>query len=124
MLLQRLWLFALLLAFIACEPMGAQIATTTSLVGTVTDSSGQVIGDAKVTSVETGTDDTHVTTTNAQGYYSIEFVRVGTYNITAERPGFQKVTKTGVVVEIDQVVRTDIALSVGAVTQTVMVEAN
>ncbi len=95
----------------------AQIATTMSLVGTVTDSTGQSVASAKVTAVETGTFDTHVTTTNDQGYYSIEFIRLGTYNITAEREGFQKVTKTGVVVEINQVVRADIALIVGAVYQ-------
>ena len=102
----------------------AQIATTMSLVGTVTDSTGQSVASAKVTAVETGTFDTHVTTTNDQGYYSIEFIRLGTYNITAEREGFQKVTKTGVVVEINQVVRADIALSVGAVNQSIAVEAD
>ena len=93
----------------------AQIATTTSLVGTVTDSTGQSLVGAKVTAIETGTLDMHVTTTNDQGYYSIEFIHIGTYNITAEREGFQKVTKTGVVVEINQVVRADIALRVGAI---------
>jgi hypothetical protein len=68
--------------------------------------------------------DTHVTKTSDQGYYSIEFIRVGTYNNTAEREGFQKVTKTGVVVENNQVVRADIALSVGAVNQAITVEAD
>ena len=102
----------------------AQIATTTSLVGTITDSTGQVVAGAKVTAVETGTGDTHVATTNDQGYYSIEFARVGTYTITAEREGFQKVVKTGVVVEINQSVRTDIALSVGTVNQSIVVAAD
>src|SRR5712692_7393218 len=85
--------FGLLLA--ACAY--AQLATTTSLVGTVTDSSGQVIPNAKVTAVETGTADKYTGTTNGQGYYSLDFVRVGTYNITAETAGFQKVTKTGII---------------------------
>ncbi len=100
-----------------------QIATTTSLVGTVTDSTGKVIPSAKITAVETGTGDTHITQTNEQGYYLIEFVRVGTYNITVEQPGFQKVTKAGIQVDINQTVRTDFALQVGAVTQSVTVEA-
>jgi hypothetical protein len=101
----------------------AQLATTTSLVGTVTDSSGKVIPNAKVTAVETGTLDTHSTLTNDVGYYAIDFVRVGTYNITVEQPGFQRVTKTGIQVDINQTVRTDIILSVGAVSQSVTVEA-
>src|SRR5207253_7499989 len=57
------------------------------------------------------------------GYYSLEFVRVGTYNVTAEAAGFQRVTKTGIIVDINQTVRTDLTLAVGALTQTVTVEA-
>jgi hypothetical protein len=101
----------------------AQLATTTSLVGTVTDSTGKVVPGAKVTAVETGTQDTHVTTTNGQGYYSIEFPRVGTYRITVEQPGFQTITKTGIQLDINQTVRTDFVLAVGAVSQSVTVEA-
>ena len=100
----------------------AQLATTTSLVGTVTDSSGKVIPNAKVTAVETGRGYLHGMT-NGQGYYSLEFVRVGTYNVTVESPGFQKITKTGIIVDINQTVRTDITLAVGAVSQSVTVEA-
>ena len=76
-----------------------------------------------MTAVETGTADTRSTTTNEQGYYSFEFARVGVYNITVEQPGFQKVTKTGIQLNINQSVRTDFTLAIGAVTQTVTVEA-
>lgn len=109
------------LLFAACAL--AQLATTTSLVGTITDSSGKVIPGAVVTAVETGTDDKYTATTNGQGYYAMDFVRVGTYNVTAAMPGFQKVTTTGISVSINQTVRTDIALPVGALTQSVTVEA-
>ena len=101
----------------------AQLATTTSLVGTVMDASGKVVAGAKVTAVETRTADTYSGTTNAQGYYSLEFVRVGTYNITAESPGFQKMTTTGILVQINSTVRTDFTLQVGAISQSVSVEA-
>ncbi len=101
----------------------AQLATTTSLVGTITDASGKSIQDAKVTAVETGTLDTHIRATNEQGYFSIDFVRVGTYNITVEQPGFQKITKTGIQVDINQAIRTDFKLAVGGVSQAITVEA-
>jgi Carboxypeptidase regulatory-like domain/TonB-dependent Receptor Plug Domain len=101
----------------------AQLATTTSLVGTVTDSSGKLIPGAKVTATETRTLDKYNTITNGQGNYTFEFVRVGVYSITVEQAGFQKLTKTGIIVDVDQTVRTDIALSVGAVSQSVTVEA-
>ena len=74
----------------------AQLATTTSLVGTVTDSSGRAVQGAKITAVETRTAATLNTTTNEQGYYSFEFIPVGEYSVTVEQPGFQKVTKTGI----------------------------
>jgi hypothetical protein len=101
----------------------AQLATTTSLVGTVTDSSGQVIPGAKVTATETRTLDKYNATTNEQGNYTIEFVRVGVYSVAVEQRGFQKVTKIGIIVDIDQTVRTDLMLPVGAVSESVTVEA-
>ncbi len=101
----------------------AQIATTTSLVGTVVDSSGKGIPNARVKVIETGTGDTHNTATNGQGYYAVEFVRVGVYSVTVEQAGFQTVTKKGIEVSINQTVRTDFTLPVGAVTQNVTVEA-
>ena len=101
----------------------AQLATTTSLVGTVTDTTGKSIQGSRVTAVETGTLTTRTTTTNEQGYYSFEFAPVGMYSVTVEQPGFQRVTKTGIQVSINQTVRTDFSLAIGAVTQNVTVEA-
>src|SRR5260370_18787896 len=99
----------------------AQLANETSVVGTGSEASGKVIPKAKVTAVETQTADTYSGVTNAQGYYSLEFVKVGTYNVTAESPGFQKMTTTGIIVEINQTVRTNFTLAVGALTQTIAV---
>jgi Carboxypeptidase regulatory-like domain/TonB dependent receptor len=100
-----------------------QIASTTSLVGTITDSHGASVAGAKVTAVNRGTRDTYNATTNGQGYYSVEFIRVGVYDLTVEQPGFQKITKAGIVVEINQAVRSDIELTVGALSQSVTIEA-
>jgi len=116
--------FAVLsLAMFSAIAVHAQLATTTSLVGTVSDSSGKVIPGAKVTATETRTLDKYNATTNDQGNYTFEFVRVGVYSVAVEQTGFQRVTKTGIVVDIDQTVRTDITLPVGAVSQSVTVEA-
>src|SRR5580658_9331824 len=116
--------FAVLsLAMFTAIAVHAQLATTTSLVGTVSDSSGKVIPGARVTATETRTLDRYNANTNEQGYYTIEFVRVGVYSITVEQSGFQKVTETGIIVDINQTVRTDITLPVGAVSQSVTVEA-
>ena len=66
----------------------AQIATTTSLVGTVSDSSGKIIAGAKITAVNSETLDTYNAITNQDGNYRIDFVRVGTYNVSCEFAGF------------------------------------
>ena len=101
----------------------AQLATTTALVGTVTDASGKTVPGAKVTAVNTGTHDTYSTVTNEQGYYNIQFVAIGDYDLTVEQPGFQISKVTGVHVDINQVVRTEVVLKVGNVVESVTVQA-
>src|SRR5580658_6338599 len=115
--------FSLCLAAFFAIAAHAQLATTTSLVGIVSDSSGKAIPGAKVTATETRTLDKYNTNTNEQGNYTFEFVRVGVYSVAVEQAGFQKVTKTGITVDVDQTVRTDFSLRVGAVTESVTVEA-
>src|SRR5689334_3232150 len=82
-----------------------QGAGTTSLVGTVTDASGRIVPDAGITAVNTGTQDTYRTTTSDQGYYTIQFVRIGNYQLTVQKPGFQTYVATSIEVSINQVVR-------------------
>jgi hypothetical protein len=102
----------------------AQIANNTSLVGTALDSGGATLAGAKVAAVEEGTKVTYNVTTNANGYYSITFIKPGTYDITIRQDGFKTQTKTGIPVPVDQAVRTDFALSVGSTTDTVSVSAS
>src|SRR3954466_3200212 len=87
----------------------AQLASQTALVGTVTDSGNLVVPGAQVVAVNAGTRDTYETTTNAEGYYNIQFVRTGTYDITITMSGFQTFKATGVEVGNNQVVRTNAA---------------
>src|SRR3954465_1778549 len=101
----------------------AQLASQTALVGTVTDSGNLVVPGAQVVAVNAGTKDTYETTTNAEGYYNIQFVRTGTYDITITMSGFQTFKATGVEVGNNQVVRTKAARRVGGVTESVDVAA-
>src|SRR3954447_2119998 len=114
---------ATLLLFLAIH-LSAQTATITSLVGTVTDSGGGAVIGAKVTAVNKNTQDTYNTTTNEQGFYRFEFVRVGTYTITVEQSGFQRFEKRDILVETNRVIRNDAQLSVGSVSESVTVEAS
>src|SRR5439155_10286634 len=101
----------------------AQLASQTALVGTVTDSGGLVAPGARVVAVNVGTQDTYEATTNADGFYNIQFVRTGRYEITVSASGFQAFKATGIEVPTNKVVRTNATLQVGGVTETVTVAA-
>ena len=118
----RLTLWALL-GLSCATPAAAQLASQTALVGTVTDSGNLVVPGAQVIAVNTGTKDTYEATTNADGYYNIQFVRAGTYEITISLAGFQTFKASGVEVGNNQVVRTNAVLKVGGLTESVNVEA-
>src|SRR6185295_7910992 len=101
----------------------AQLASQTALVGTVTESGNLVVPGEQVVAVNVGTKDTYEATTNSEGYYNIQFVRAGTYEITVALSGFQSFKVIGVVVANNTVVRTNAVLKVGGVTESVNVEA-
>ncbi len=102
----------------------AQIANNTGLVGNVVDASGLPVGNAKVTAVNEETKVAYPGRTNGEGYYAITFIAPGTYDITVEQSGFAKLIKTGSIVPVDQMVRTDFKLQVGSETTSVTVSAN
>ncbi len=120
--MQRARLYVLLacIAFLPLQAM-AQLASTTSLVGTVTDSSGATVANAKVIAVNGGTQDKYQGRSNERGDYSFLFVHVGTYTITVSANGFTTTSHSGVIVLNNQTVRVDFALPVGSTTQTVTV---
>src|SRR3954447_4086446 len=116
---------ALSLGLVLClaSSAAAQLASQTALVGTVTDSGNLVVPGAQVVAVNVGTKDTYEATTNAEGYYNIQFVRTGTYDITVTVSGFQTFKATGVEVANNQVVRTNAVMKVGGLAESVSVEA-
>lgn len=100
-----------------------QLATNTSLVGNVADSSGAPVSGASVVAQNEATQETFSTTTNDAGYYDLRFLKAGTYTITVRRDGFEQAVTRGVPLSANQTVRTDFALRVGQVSETVEVVA-
>ncbi len=115
--------FAAVSFLLAVASAYGQLATTTSLVGNVTDSAGAPMAGVAITAVLEATQDTYTATTNDTGFYQIQFVKVGTFTLSAKQAGFQQVKKTGVVVETNQIARTDFTLQIGQVTETLTVNA-
>jgi hypothetical protein len=98
----------------------AQLNTGT-ITGTVTDSSGALIPDVKVTVRNTATNVARGSSTSSAGVYTVSDLIVGPYEVTFESPAFKKLVRTGITLDVTQVVRVDGKLEVGAVTESVEV---
>jgi hypothetical protein len=100
----------------------AQIRSAT-ITGTVKDSTGAVIPDADVviTQQETGVVTTVKTT--AAGIYTAPYLPVGTYSVGVNVTGFVPYRQTGIAMAVNQTVRIEIDLKVGAIEQAVEVSA-
>src|SRR5215813_13861953 len=93
------------------------------IVGTVTDSSGSAVPNAKVTITDIGRDVTTTTLTNESGNFTQRYLIVGHYRVRVEAPGFKAFLQDNVNVSVDTEVRLDARLEVGEVNQTVEVNA-
>ena len=93
------------------------------IVGTITDSSGGTVPSVKVTIVNEATQATREVTADKNGYYVADELLVGTYTVTAEKPGFKKTTVKSNVVTAGGRLTVDLVLQVGVVTETVVVTA-
>ena len=92
-----------------------------SVVGTVNDSSGAAVAQAAVTLTNTGTADRRAGQTDGAGNYQFVNIPPGKYRVEIERPGFQRLVRDNVTVEVQSAVRIDAALQVGDVTQVIEV---
>ena len=102
------------------RPLLAQVDTG-SILGTITDPSGAVIGGATVTLTNEGTSATLSTTVESDGSYKFTPVRIGSYKVSASSQGFQTTEQKNIVVNVGSSVLVNFVLKPGAVTETVEV---
>src|SRR5713226_8638772 len=81
---------------------------TGAFTGTLTDSSGAVVPNVKVTATSTGTSVAHTSTTNESGIYNLLFLQAGDYTLAAEVAGFKKATLGPFHIDVNQTARVDI----------------
>ena len=117
-------LFSLLSPFSLSTAAAGQVATG-SLVGTVVDSSGQVVPGATVTVRNVNRNTTTALTTDATGVYTAPFLVPGTYEVSVELQGFKTWARRGIVLQVNDRLRIDATLEVGTLTEetTVVAEA-
>ena len=122
---KTLLLSALALAAGAAVPTclyGQQLsATRGGLGGVITDKSGAIIPDAKVT--VTGAADHRVVTTDTAGRFIASDLTPGLYSISVEKAGFQGQTAKNLEVVINKTQSVDFSLATGNVAETVEVNA-
>ena len=95
-----------------------------SLTGNVTDPSDAAIPGVKVTALNVNTGISRDTDTDARGAYLFTNLQLGTYRVTIESKGFRKVVLSDVVVNANEVRRSDFHLQIAASTEVVEVSAN
>jgi len=89
--------------------------------GTVTDSAGGLVPDAKVTLTNTETGKTQETTSSSEGFYRLSGLPPGKYNLAVEKAGYKQKVFDNVAVNAEAVQGLDIALEPGEVSATVTV---
>ncbi|HTA43860.1 MAG TPA: TonB-dependent receptor [Bryobacteraceae bacterium] len=98
-------------------------AATASLSGRVSDATGAAIGSAPVTIKNTGTSATQTVNTDNQGRYGVPDLPIGTYEITASKPGFQTAVHSGITLTVGSAPVVDFQLTIGQTNQSVNVSA-
>ncbi|MGA8530687.1 MAG: TonB-dependent receptor, partial [Acidobacteriaceae bacterium] len=95
-----------------------------SIYGTVTDASGAVVPNAKVTISDVSKGTSTSVSSNASGEYVAEHLIPDTYNVKVEANGFQTFEADGVPVAADSSPRIDASLKAGSTSTTVTVNAD
>jgi hypothetical protein len=114
-------LIILLLILASFQAVFAQ--TTGSIEGTVTDPSQLAIPNAAVKATQQQTGVAANTTTNSSGYYLFENLPAGIYDISVTQQGFKAASIQGIKLDVASRVRTDVALEVGNLADSVTVQA-
>lgn len=95
-----------------------------TITGMVRDPQGGTVSGAAIELTNTATGTTFRTQATASGDYTIPSLPVGTYDLTVQQPGFQKYSQTGIQTVVAQILRVDVTLTIGSVSESVTVHAD
>ena len=114
--------FASAVLCVLLMPQGSQAQVLYgSIVGNIQDASEALIAGATVTLISVETKQSRVATTGDSGAYTLATLVPGLYDIKVTKQGFTTATRTGILVTANNTLRVDIALNVGAVTESLTV---
>lgn len=98
-------------------------AQEATILGTVTDSTGAVVPNVKVTAINTDKNQTTDVTSNESGQFTFPSLGIGHYNVKAEVSGFKTFEQNDINLEVGDRTRVDVKLEVGNTKDSITVEA-
>ena len=110
-----------LFVLFTCPAFGQQ--TLGGLTGVVTDASGGILPGTVATIVGDQTGLKRTQTAGSNGFYAFQDLPIGTYTLTFTRDGFQALRFPGILIQADRTLTLPAQLAVGAVTDSVTVDA-
>jgi len=113
--------FALLFCTAGAAAQASRVGAT--LEGIVSDTSGAVIPNSKVTLHNPLTNQSRTVTADEQGFFRAEQLAVGTYEVRVEQTGFAPYRQEGVGASLGQTVHLDIVLAPASASEQVTVNA-
>ncbi|MGB8913978.1 MAG: carboxypeptidase-like regulatory domain-containing protein, partial [Candidatus Sulfotelmatobacter sp.] len=119
-------LFVLLTSFVLLIATSISLygqSTYGSISGSVTDTSGAIVTDAKVTLTNLGTSEKRTQSSGSDGLFTFVNLFPGQYKIDVEKQGFKHFVRADVVVQVQQDTHIVSQLQVGEVSQVVEVTA-
>ncbi|HEY2847217.1 MAG TPA: carboxypeptidase-like regulatory domain-containing protein, partial [Pyrinomonadaceae bacterium] len=115
-------LFAAIAVLIILPVVALAQITTATIVGTISDPGGAQVPNASVTARNVDTGLTRTAVTGDDGTYRLEFLPIGNYIVeVTPASGFKKAARNGVVLQVNDTARVDIALEVGSVSENVTI---
>ena len=109
-----------LVLWLALSPI--LLAQSGTIVGTVNDESGAAVVDATITLLNTASGFSRVVTSNGSGQYVAPSIPTGTYRVTAEKSGFQKLVRENILLTAADTATLNLSLRIGDVKQTVEIK--
>src|ERR1700678_2515975 len=97
---------------------------TATIVGTVTDPTGAVVPNARITITNLDQGFVRTMDTNTAGSYDAPELPIGRFQVQVEASGFKTYDRTDITLNVNDTVRVDALLQVGTVGQSVTVQAN
>src|ERR1700745_2486355 len=105
-------------------PMYGQTANTGAIAGSVRDPSGALVAAAALVVKSQATQEERDLTTDAEGNFSVPFVTPGKYDLTVRAPGFEPLVLESVQVQITEVSRLKIQLTISGEKEQITVSAD